>query len=317
MTFEMVTTDTLADVDEAICHRPADVVFCDGLLKEDPDDVTDLFRRVAQREGRPTIIFLDYYAPGVVALFRRASLRRCLLQAADAPRPFALFGTSTGRKPVHRIRLGKRWASSSTVGISPSVADPDTSTSSSRLELGVTPHYRISWKLTAAMPMTWDNRPFSINCRMGLSTGHRPKTEWYHEYRERWVDALGPLRLEYRCTGSQRIRLPVLSRRDDLEQDWRPVRSAGVRSVYRDYEVIGLGCSPDQTLDGALEDQPEHLPGWQDLRGGLLGWEPMSRRSAGTTWPIPRRPRKIIHNGRAVLTNYFENDGFVRMSSGS
>jgi Glycosyl transferases group 1 len=309
MTFETVATETLADVDEAILDRPADIVFVMVSWKEDPDDVVELFRRLSEREDRPKLVFLDYFAPAsspyfgvlpfVDAYFKRQMLRDPSLYCHEyeGGNPFTEYVSK-----AMGIELdGWNFAS---------VADPrQLDKFVHGWNLGVTPHYRHLLKLTAAMPLAWDRRPFSVNCRMGLSAEPRAKTEWYHHYRERWVDALAPLRLEYRCTGSQRIRLRyylaemILSKIGVSPFGWGEV-------CYRDYEVIASGALLIKPSMAHLKTSPNiYVEGKTYV---AASWDASDVKEICRYYLAhPEEAKEIIHNGRAALADYFENDGFV------
>jgi Glycosyl transferases group 1 len=309
MTFEMVATDTLAEVEEAILYRPADVVFVMVSWKEDADEVTHLFQRLFQREGRPKLIFLDYYAPASSPFYG-------VLPFVDAYFKRQMY--SEPSLNLNEYEGGNMFTDyvSKVMGIElngwnfSSVLDPQYLDKMVHgWNLGVTPHYRRMLKLSAAMPLPWERRPFAINCRMGLPSGPRVTTEWYHLYRERWVEALAPLRNEFRCTGAQRIRLRyyfaemLLSKIGVSPFGWGEV-------CYRDYEVISSGALLIKPLMSHLKTNPNiYVDGKTYV---AAAWDSSNIADICRYYLAhPEEAKEIIHNGRKALSDYFEKDGFV------
>jgi hypothetical protein len=175
--------------------------------------------------------------------------------------------------------------------------------------LGVTARSRQLLKLTGPMPLSWERRPFAINCRMGLPNGPRAIDEWYHRYRERWVDALAPLRSEFRCTGSTRIRLRyyfaemILSRIGVSPFGWGEV-------CYRDYEVIASGALLVKPSMAHLKTCPNiYVEGKTYV---AISWDTHDLAEICRYYLAhPEEANEIVHNGRTALAQYFKDNGLV------
>jgi Glycosyl transferases group 1 len=278
--------------------------------KEDPEDVVSLFCRLSEREVRPQLVFLDYYAPAsspffgvlpyVDGYFKRQMYRDRSLyyNEYEGGNIFTDYVSnvmgidlegwdfSSTPDPLHIHKLVHGW------------------------NLGVAPQYHQLLKLTEVMPLPWECRPFAVNCRLGLSSEPRATTEWYHHYRERWVDALAPLRQEQRCTGSNRIRLRyyfaemILSRIGVSPFGWGEV-------CFRDYEVIASGALLIKPSMGHLKTCPDiYVEGKTYV---AASWDTHDVADICRYYLAhPEEAKEIIYNGRKALSDYYKNDGFVR-----
>jgi len=160
------------------------------------------------------------------------------------------------------------------------------------------------------MPLPWERRPFALNCRMGLPTGPSAATEWYHRYRSRWVDALAPLQREFRCTGSSRIRLRyyfaemIMSRIGVSPFGWGEV-------CFRDYEIMAAGALLIKPSMSHLKTSPDIFV--EGKTYVATSWDPDDIGDVVRYYLAhPEEAKEIIHNGRAALSAYFEEDGFVK-----
>ena len=310
MTHEMVATDTLVEVEEAILRRPADVAFVMVSWKADREEVIGLFRRLRGRQSRPKLVFLDYFAPSSSPFFGVLPFVDCYVKRQMYRDPSLYLDEYAGGN-LFTDYLGKGMGIELNGWNFASRPDPDHLHKLVHgWNLGVTPHFRQLLRLTAAMPLHWDRRPFAVNCRMGLPTGPRQITEWYHLYRERWRAALGPLRREFRCTGSNRIRKRyyfaemILSRIGISPFGWGEV-------CFRDYEVVASGALLIKPSMAHLATSPNIF-----IEG---------KTYVATSWDgsdlidicryylsHPEEAKEIVANARAALSDYFEDDGFVK-----
>jgi hypothetical protein len=309
MSFEMASAETLQEVEQAVLRRPADVAFIMVSWREKPEEVTSLFRRLSGRPGRPTLVFLDYFAPAsspffgvlphVDCYFKRQMYRDPSLYLEDFDGGNLLTDYLS---KVMGIELDG-WDFSS-------VPDPDHLHKLVHgWNLGVTPHYRQLLKLTAAMPLPWERRPFAVNCRMGLATAPGAAIEWYQRYRTRWVEALAPLRGEFRCTGSDRVRLRhyfaemILSRIGVSPFGWGEV-------CFRDYEIMAAGALLIKPSMSHLRTSPDIFV--EGKTYVAASWDPDDIGDVCRHYLAhPEDAKEIIHNGREALSAYFERDGFV------
>jgi hypothetical protein len=309
MTFEKVAAETLVDIETAILERPADVAFVMVNWKEDPEAVVDLFRRLSDIPNRPRLVFLDYYAPAsspffgvlpfVEAYFKRQMYRDTSLYLNEFEGGNVLtehvsqclgielngWNFSSTLDPIHLHKLVHGW------------------------NLGVCPQYRQLLKLSAVIPLAWERRPFAVNCRLGLSAASGTKSEWYHQYRQHWVEALAPLRQEVRCTGTSRIRMRyyfaemILCRIGVSPFGWGEV-------CFRDYEVIASGAllikpsmSHLQTSPNISVEGKTYVP---------CAWDGSDITEISRYYLAhPEEANEIVANGRKALSDYFEQDGFV------
>ena len=310
MTFEIVATRTLDEVEAAVIGRPADIAFVMVSFKDHPDEVTALFRRLSEKPDGPKLVFLDYFAPAstpyfgvlphVDCYFKRQTYRdpseylvdyeggNMLTDYIAKAMGIDLEGWSFSSRPdpVHLHKIVTGW------------------------NLGVTPHYRQLLRLTAAMPLSWERRPIAINCRLDLPTEPGAKIEWYHHYRRRWIEALSPLREEFRCTPSARIRRRyyfaemILSQIGVSPFGWGEV-------CFRDYEVVAAGALLIKPSMGHLKTNPDiYVDGETYV---AASWDGSDIREICRYYLAhPSEAKRIIQNGRQALSDYFEKDGFVR-----
>ncbi len=309
LSVEMVAARTLADIEETVRSRPADLAFLMVGWDESPEVVEATFRRLSAISARPKLIFLDYYAPASSPHFGVLPFVDCYFKR-QAYRDLSLYLRDFGGGNIFTDRLGGEigidldgWF----FGSKPRPAD--LSKVVVGWNLGVTRQYRQLLRLGRHMPLPWERRPFALNCRLGLSPGARAKTEWYHRYRELGIRAASPLFKEFRCTGTDRVGLRqyiaemILSKIAFSPFGWGEV-------CFRDFEAVAAGAllvkpSMDhiQTSPNLYVEGKTYVP---------CSWD-MSDVPDICRYYLahPEQAKEIIHNAQEILHHYYEDGGFV------
>jgi ATP:corrinoid adenosyltransferase len=304
---EVVTALTLAEVEQAVSTRPADVAVVMVSWAEAPARVEAAFRRLSGLPGRPKLVFLDHFAqtstpyfgvlPSVDCYVKRQVLRRLSDYQEDFAGGFIVTDYLSRRLgfDLGGWRFGSK-------------PDPSEVTKIvAGWNLGVTQKYRRLLKWTAALSPPWEYRPIAVNCRIGLP--RRDRREWYDQYRELAQQALDPLRREYYCGGAGRVGPTrylaelVLSKIVFSPFGWGEV-------CFRDYEAVCAGAllvkpsmdhlrtSPDIFVDGET-----YVAASWDLADVAEVCRSFLAR--------PHKAKAIVRNAREAMKRYFERGGFV------
>ena len=313
-TFEMKHISTLDDIRNGLESAIATPGQFQAVLVmpnwSDPaEDLINIFSEFADRDHRPKLVMLDYYAPtcsphfGVLPFVDLYIKRQTLKDRSLYQRDFAggfiysdfvhnalgfdlgdwHFGSTPD--PAHMHKLVTGW------------------------NLGVCFRNRKFLDTTDRIAMPWPLRPYSINRRVG-SINRTGKQEWYQFSRGKLLDETEPLAEYFRCTGTDRASAKRyyaelgLSRLTLSPFGWGEV-------CFRDYEAIALGSllvKPDMSH---LETSPNiYIPGETYIP---IAWDFHDAREVCERYlGDPKESRRIIRNGRAVLRDYFHNNGFLK-----
>ncbi len=272
-------------------------------------DLEALFAEFTDRDPRPKLVMLDYYAPTCSPHFGVLPhvdlyIKRQVLRDTDAYQRhyaggfvyadfvqntfgFDLDGWHFGSTPdpAHLHKVVSGW------------------------NLGVCFRNRTLLTLSDRASVPWKLRPFAINRRVGLTNAAK-KEQWYQFSRRKLLEAIEPLAAKRRMTGVGRVGAKryfaemALAKLTISPFGWGEV-------CFRDYEAIACGSllvKPDMSH---LVTSPDiYIPGetyvpipW-DFDGAAEICERYLRD--------PRESARIVRNARRVLRDYFNCGGFVR-----
>jgi hypothetical protein len=314
MACEFARADTLEDVEALLLERPVDLAFVMLSWEEPAERVVETFARIRARGVSAKICFLDYYAscssphfgvlPHVDLYLKRQAYRdrsdylrdyqggNAFVDHLAREMDYELDGWHFGSRPdpAHLHKIQPAW------------------------NLGVASVYRNMLKITGAVPVPWEFRPFALNRRIGLGLPATRGLAWYHRYRAESVQAVEPLAATERCTGLGRLRRAgylaelTLSKIGFSPFGWGEV-------CFRDYEIV---CSGSLLLKPSMD----HLATAPDIYVAGKTYAPVA-------WDLsdvvdvcrhylahPNEAREIIHNARVALESYFEQGGFVGQING-
>jgi len=309
LTHDLIQTETLTQIEEAVSTWSCDLAFIMVSWREKPAEVVELFRRLSQNPARPKLIFLDYFAPasspylGVLTYVDCYIKRQMYRDRSMIHNDFEggnLFTDYLSK--VLKIDLDG-WHFDS----KPDPAHVDKMIHG--WNLGVTPRYRKLTMLTRLMPLPWERRPFAVNCRLGLPATPPANAEWYYHYRRYCHEALIPLQANYRCTGSGRIgKWSYLAELIFSRVVFSPFGWGEV--CFRDYEAIASGALLVKPSMKHLETSPRI---YQEGKTYVsVAWD-LSDLEEVTRYYLshPDEAKAIIQNAQTVLSTYFEQGGFV------
>jgi hypothetical protein len=308
ITVDQVTCMELAEIEQAVKSRPADVALVMIPWSVSLDQAIELLRHLQHVPDRPRIVLMDYFAPTGSPFFPAlpyvdAYVKRQLLK--DRGRYLSDFKGGLIFTDFLVNQLGydlKGWNFGSK-------ADPaQMHKVVVGWNLGMSPLYRSRLKITRHFNFAWRLRYFDIHQRF-TPPGRGTAREWYEEYRQLAALKLRNLNGRYRMTGSGRInyRLYIL----ELLSSKVVVSPFGWGEVcFRDYEAI---------IFGALLIKPsmEHLQTYPDIYRPYETYVPVRwdledlEETCKYYLDHPAESLKIIKNAQKALSDYYEQGGLI------
>jgi hypothetical protein len=305
---ELIHPGSLREVAELLDRAVGGVAMVMVSWRERVEDLIELFSRVRLREGRPAIVFLDYYAPTCsphfpvlphVDLYVK---RQVLRDRAQYQSDYAGGYVVTDYLARHMGYDLHDWHFGSPVD--PAQADKIVH----GWNLGVTPRYRRIVQATRGVLgkwlLPWKSRRVDINRRFCPAED----AAWYSRYRRDCLAATVPLEARHICSPSGRI--PTRRYLWEMMHSRIALSPFGWGELcFRDYEAVACGALLVKPSMSHLETSPDiYVEGETYVP---VRWDFSDLRDKCEYYLSHEdEAERIAANAQAKLASYFGRGGF-------
>lgn len=310
---EQIPAETFAEIREACQKNDSDIVFLLPSWRESPSEAEKAIAAVRADNPSRKLIFVDPYAQASTKYFNllpyvdRFLKRQCYKQRDNYKRQFvggSMFTDYLSRELKFDF---DDWSVGSVV------PEGYEDRISPGWNLGTSKKFKQALR-KPLFPFLKPSKSIDIFCR--LSLGSANQKEWYYQYRYAAVEALNPLKADYKVATSGGFEGTSLVPR---RQYFRELKSSRIifspfgwgETCWRDFEAIcydGLLVKPSMAH---LETNPQiFIEGetYVPVRWDLADLEEKCRYYL----THPDEAARIIANARRVYEAYFAQNGFLK-----
>jgi hypothetical protein len=308
--FRRVDLPSLVTVERAISSSSEDVALIMIGWNEPKQEVLATFERLYQRDERPKLIFLDYYAqtstpffevlPFVDRYAKRQVLKdRAIYQRNDL-RGGYIFTDFFSRS--QNFDLGDWYFGSQ-------LPEEHASRLVHAWNLGVLARYRsmITW---GRRVLRWNARPIDLHCRLEIGKHSRAEFQWYNAYRLQSRQAAEKLGSKFRLTPQGHVRrMRYFLELAHSKLVFSPFGWGEV--CIRDFETVATGAL-------LIKPSMDHVVTSPDIYRPYETYVPvewdLSDLEDKCTYYLehPAEARRIANRALEVLREYYEKGGFLR-----